>query len=200
MGIFHRILSVPRNIVMDLNNVTLNSRFNFLIKNLDCVHTSRYISRFVCLKFQYSIAFSSTNNLECGGTTLCMCIVTRTPKSPTLALNECWCFGRLGWKSSTLNMSLLWNGVRPRYCAIDNARGPWHSANYGPPQGRSPRGGSKYPHRAWLGGQVWWGSFFWPFPFWPLGDFFWFFLLNLGLAAPNYFRKPPVRSSKAPPN
>ena len=44
------------------------------------------------------------------------------------------------------------------------------------------------------------GSFFWPSPFWSLGDFFWFFLLNLGSTAPNYPRRPPMRSSKAPPN
>ena len=35
--------------------------------------------------------------------------------------------------------------------------------------------------------------------FGPLGIFFDFFWLNLGFAAPNYSRKPPMRSSKAPP-
>ena len=35
--------------------------------------------------------------------------------------------------------------------------------------------------------------------FGPLGTFF-IFLLNLGTAAPNYLRKPPMRSSKATPN
>ena len=30
--------------------------------------------------------------------------------------------------------------------------------------------------------------------------FFWFFLLNLGSTAPHYFRRPFMRSSKAPPN
>jgi hypothetical protein len=36
--------------------------------------------------------------------------------------------------------------------------------------------------------------------FGPLGIFFgFFFLLNLGFAAPNYSRKPPMKSSKAPP-
>jgi len=44
------------------------------------------------------------------------------------------------------------------------------------------------------------GPFFWPSPFWPLDDFFWFFLLNLGSTAPNYSRRPLMRSSKAPPN
>ena len=68
-----------------------------------------------------------------------MCIVTRTPESPTLALNKFWCFGRLRWKSCPLNINLLWNGVQPCYFVIDYARGPWHSANYGPPQGGSPR-------------------------------------------------------------
>ena len=42
--------------------------------------------------------------------------------------------------------------------------------------------------------------FFGPPRFGPLGIFFGFFLLNLGPAAPNYSRKPPMRSSKAPPN
>ena len=36
--------------------------------------------------------------------------------------------------------------------------------------------------------------------FGPLGIFFGFFLLNLGLAVPNYSRKPPMRSRKAPLN
>ena len=63
-----------------------------------------------------------------------------------------------------------------------------------------PTGLSKYLHRAWLGCHARWGSFFWPSPFWSLGDFFFgFFLLNLSSAAPNYSRKPPMRSSKAPP-
>jgi hypothetical protein len=44
------------------------------------------------------------------------------------------------------------------------------------------------------------GPFFWSSPFWPLDDFFWFFLLNLGSTAPNYSRRPLMRSSKAPPN
>ena len=51
-----------------------------------------------------------------------------------------------------------------------------------------------------FGCQVRWGSFFWPSPFWPLGDFFWFFLLNLGSTVPNHSRRPLMRSSKAPPN
>ena len=41
--------------------------------------------------------------------------------------------------------------------------------------------------------------FYGPPRFGPLGIFFGFFLLNLGHAAPNYSRKPPMRSSKAPP-
>ena len=44
------------------------------------------------------------------------------------------------------------------------------------------------------------GPFFWPSPFWPLDDFFYFFLLNLGSTAPNYPRRPLMRSRKAPPN
>ena len=44
------------------------------------------------------------------------------------------------------------------------------------------------------------GPFLWPFPFWPLDEFFWFFLLNLGSTAPYYSRRPLMRSSKAPPN
>ena len=52
-----------------------------------------------------------------------------------------------------------------------------------------------------FGCQVRWGSFFRPSPFWPLDDFFWFlFLLILGSMAPNYSRRPLMRSSKAPPN
>ena len=47
--------------------------------------------------------------------------------------------------------------------------------------------------------QVRWGSFFWPSPFWPVNDFFWFFWLNLGSTSPNYSRRPFMRSSKAPP-
>jgi hypothetical protein len=35
--------------------------------------------------------------------------------------------------------------------------------------------------------------------FGPFGIFLVFFGLNLGSAAPNYSRKPPMRSSKAPP-
>jgi hypothetical protein len=58
---------------------------------------------------------------------------------------------------------------------------------------------SNYPHRAWLGCQAWWGSFFLPSPFWARGFFLVFFLLNLGSAAPNYSTKPLLRSSKAPP-
>ena len=44
------------------------------------------------------------------------------------------------------------------------------------------------------------GPFFWPSPFWPLDDFWFFFLLNLGSTAPNYPRRPRMRSSKTPPN
>ena len=51
-----------------------------------------------------------------------------------------------------------------------------------------------------VGCQVRWGSFSWPSPFWPLDDFFWFFLLNLGSTDPNYSRRSLMRSSKAPPN
>ena len=46
---------------------------------------------------------------------------------------------------------------------------------------------------AWFGGV----HFFGPPRFGPLG-FFWFSLLNLGPTTPNYSRKPPMRSSKAP--
>ena len=65
------------------------------------------------------------------------------------------------------------------------------------------RGLTKYPRRALhlsgLDTRVG-GVHFWPSPFWPLGDFFWFFWLNLGSTSPNYSRRPPMRSSKAPPN
>ena len=54
--------------------------------------------------------------------------------------------------------------------------------------------------RSRFGCQLRWVHFFWPSPFWPLDDFCWFFLLNLGSTAPNYSRKPLMRSSKAPPN
>ena len=42
--------------------------------------------------------------------------------------------------------------------------------------------------------------FYGPPHFGPLGTFFGFFLLNLGSTAPNYSKRPPMRSSKAPPN
>jgi hypothetical protein len=43
--------------------------------------------------------------------------------------------------------------------------------------------------QVWMSAPV--GPFFWPSPFWPLDDFFWFiFLLNLGSTAPNYSRRP----------
>ena len=51
-----------------------------------------------------------------------------------------------------------------------------------------------------FGCQVWWGSIFGPPHFGSLGIFFGFFLLNLGSMVPNYSRRPPMRSSKAPPN
>ena len=45
-----------------------------------------------------------------------------------------------------------------------------------------------------------WCHFSDPPHFGPLATFFGFFLLNLDSTAPNYLRRPPMRSSKAPPN
>ena len=63
---------------------------------------------------------------------------------------------------------------------------------------------TKYPRRALhlsgLDAKVRWGSFSGPPHFGPLETFFGFFLLNLGSTAPNYSRRPLMRSSKAPPN
>ena len=55
----------------------------------------------------------------------------------------------------------------------------------------SQPGGSKYPHRAWLGCQVRWGSFFWPSRFCPLGNFYWFFLVKFGAYVPNLLQEAP---------
>ena len=65
------------------------------------------------------------------------------------------------------------------------------------------RGLPKYPQRALhlSGSDARFGGvhFSGPPHFDPLG-FFWVFLLYLGSTAPNYSRRPPTRSSKAPPN
>jgi hypothetical protein len=43
------------------------------------------------------------------------------------------------------------------------------------------------------------GPFFWPSPFWPLDDFFWFFFFSkFGFTAPNYSRRPLMRSRPHP--
>ena len=66
---------------------------------------------------------------------------------------------------------------------------------------RYTKGLSKYPQRALRFGCRFGGVHFsGPPHFGPLGTFFGFFLLNLGSTAPNYPRRPPMRSSKAPPN
>ena len=60
---------------------------------------------------------------------------------------------------------------------------------------------SKYSRRALRFGCRFGGVHFsGPPHFGPLETFFGFFLLNLGSTAPNYPRRPPMRSSKAPPN
>src|ERR1700738_313107 len=51
-----------------------------------------------------------------------------------------------------------------------------------------------------FGCQVRWVHFSGPPHFGPLMTFFGFFLLNLGSTAPNYPRRPLMRSNKAPPN
>ena len=51
-----------------------------------------------------------------------------------------------------------------------------------------------------FGCQLRWVHFSGPPRFGPLMTFFGFFLLNLGSTAPNYSRRPLMRSSKAPPN
>lgn len=49
MGILCEILSAPQNTVMGLNNVTLNSRFNFLIKNLKHFFIFFIVPIFYCI-------------------------------------------------------------------------------------------------------------------------------------------------------
>jgi hypothetical protein len=54
--------------------------------------------------------------------------------------------------------------------------------------------------RSRFGCQLRWVHFSGPPRFGPMMIFFGFFLLNLGSTAPNYSRRPLMRSSKAPPN
>ena len=61
-------------------------------------------------------------------------------------------------------------------------------------------GSLKTPDQSCTDRQVWWVHFSGPPHFGPFATFFGFFLLNLGSTAPNYPRRPPMRSSKAPPN
>ena len=103
---------------------------------------------------------------------------------PTIrASDECGATGRVVWEFALLDCRLRANVILIKTMSLK------------PPV---PLGGglSKYPHRAWLGGVHFSG----PPRFGPLGIFFlFFFWLNLGSAAPNYSRKPTMRSSKAPP-
>ena len=62
------------------------------------------------------------------------------------------------------------------------------------------KGLPKYPQRALRFGCRFGGVIFLALPILAPWGFFWGFLLNLGFTAPNYLRRPPMRSSKAPPN
>ena len=66
-------------------------------------------------------------------------------------------------------------------------------------EARQIRGSLKTPDQSCTDRQVRWVHFSGPPHFGPFATFL-VFLLNLGSTAPNYPRRPPMRSNKAPPN